>query len=383
MRFLLLDIQIRMKFWIRQCTSVEWRMIFFLTNKIWLWNEVPWRGPKNHELLHTHPEMSREMKEEFFLIPRQKKTWPFSRVGRSRIEKNVFLFLISSNKFHLSIWEKKWICFCKYQHFRTEFFRVCFRYVHRLQFVKVCNQYVIFQIHSAYKAHAMFCKLMDSWLVLRNFWAILNQKTERNDSFLKKFAKISFERNFSHLTKDFEHFADRVNILWNLPLQFSSRPDCKNTTEVLFQIAYCWFSNPISFWTVWCRRAMIPRTISTNCEKFWGIVSISPQELFQSFLCLLWSFCFARVWLDPLGRQVLQHDRMSMFVSISTYVTQNFLIYCYQVTKIYCTKSGSVITFSAQDPCNFGSLTNFAISVVKKKNVSFQILAPRKRGLQR
>ena len=67
---------------------------------------------------------------------------------------------------------------------------------------------------------------------------------------------------------------------------------------------------------------MIPEEIFTSFAKFQGIVSVNDfglpirlQELLQAPSCFLRSFCFARIWLDPLGGQVLHHDGKSMIVS--------------------------------------------------------------------
>ena len=98
-----------------------------------------------------------------------------------------------------------------------------------------------------------------------------------------------------------------------------------------FHSAYCSFSNPTCFWSVWCRRTMIPGKIFTGFAKFQGIVSVNVfglpirfQELLQASLCFLRSFCFARIRLDPLGGQVLHHDCKSMIVSRFTSFTENF-----------------------------------------------------------
>ena len=90
------------------------------------------------------------------------------------------------------------------------------------------------------------------------------------------------------------------------------------------------------------------------------------SELLQAPLCFLRSFCFARIRLDPLGGQVLHHDCISMIVSRFTTFTENFVICCYQVTKIVCTKHGSANASSARGPCNFGPLTDLAISVFRE-----------------
>ena len=137
--------------------------------------------------------------------------------------------------------------------------------------------------------------------------------------------------------------------------------------------AHCSFCNLISLWSMWCRRAMIPGEIFTGFAEFQEIVSfydfrlpIGLQELLQASLGFLWSFCFARIRLDPLTGQVLHHDCISVIVSIFTTFTENLVICCYQITKIFCTKYDSTNTSSARGPCDFGPLTDLAISVFRE-----------------
>ena len=128
---------------------------------------------------------------------------------------------------------------------------------------------------------------------------------------------------------------------------------------------------------------MIPGKIFTGFAKFQGIVSVNDfrppvrlPELLQAPLCLLRSFCFARIRLDPLGGQVLHHDCILMIVSIFTTFTENFVICCNQITKIFRTRYGSANTSSARSPCDFGPLADLAISVfreVSKNTVLTQI----------
>ena len=74
---------------------------------------------------------------------------------------------------------------------------------------------------------------------------------------------------------------------------------------------------------------MIPGKIFTGFAEFQGIVSVNDfrlpiglQELLQAPLCLLRSYCLARIQLDPLGGQVLHHDCISMIVSRFAFVTE-------------------------------------------------------------
>ena len=136
---------------------------------------------------------------------------------------------------------------------------------------------------------------------------------------------------------------------------------------------------------------MIPGKIFTGFAKFQGIVNVNDfrlpvrlQELLQAPLCFLRSLCFARIRLDPLSAQVLHRDCISMIVSRFTTFTENFVICCSQITKIFCTKCGSANASSARGPCNFGPLTDLAISVFREvsiNNVFTQIHTSRRRRL--
>ena len=159
--------------------------------------------------------------------------------------------------------------------------------------------------------------------------------------------------------------------------KFSSRPDCNNTAEVPpFTLRTALSAIPFVS-DLWCRRTMIPGKIFTGFAKFQGIVSVNEfrlpvwlQELLQAPLCFLRIFCFARIRQDPLGGQVLHHDCTSMIVSRFTTFTENFVICCYQVTKFFCTRYGSANASSARGPCNFGPLTDLAISVFWEMSIN-------------
>ena len=97
---------------------------------------------------------------------------------------------------------------------------------------------------------------------------------------------------------------------------------------------------------------------------------IWPQELLQAPLCYLRSFCFAQIRLDPLGGQVLHHDCISVIVSRFAIVTEDFVICCYQVTKIFSTRHGFAFASSARSPCNFGPLADLTISVFREVSMN-------------
>ena len=122
---------------------------------------------------------------------------------------------------------------------------------------------------------------------------------------------------------------------------------------------------------------MIPAKIFTSCTEFQGIISVNDfrlpiglQELLQASLGFLWSLCFARIWLDPLGGQVLYHDCISVIGSRFTTFTENLVICCYQVNKIYSSRYGFAIASSAWCPRNFGPFTDLAISVFREMSIN-------------
>ena len=91
-------------------------------------------------------------------------------------------------------------------------------------------------------------------------------------------------------------------------------------------------------------------------------VSTSAPRTFVSSIPSPEGFCFARIRLDPLSSQVLYHDSVSMIVSRFTSFIEDFVICCFQVTKVFCSRNGSANATSVRGPCNFGPLVDLAIS---------------------
>ena len=126
---------------------------------------------------------------------------------------------------------------------------------------------------------------------------------------------------------------------------------CRRT---FFHSAYCSLSNPICFRSVWCRRTLIPgktsQALSNSKELSVYMTSgflFGLQELLQASLCFLRCFIFARIRLDPLSGKVLHHDCISMIVSRFTTFTENFVICCKKITKVFCTRYDSATASSA------------------------------------
>ena len=134
-------------------------------------------------------------------------------------------------------------------------------------------------------------KLMDSWLVLRSFWVILNQWTKRNDRSFKWLPKTS-HTVFSHQTKEILNVSQTSIAFQGFCHQFSFRLGCNNTAEVpSFTLRTALSPIPFCFWSVWCWRTMIPGKIFTSFAKFQGIVigkdfwlPLGFQELLQAWI---------------------------------------------------------------------------------------------------
>ena len=149
--FLLLDIQIR----VRSSGYVnvfQWNEEWFFSRRVKLdsWlnmmavYEVSWHGPKI---------ISRFTSIQIWVFRWWKwRPFWFSKKINVTLSLNwsrpyqggCSQVLISSKVFHSSIcdWKNKFSFFGKYHIFRIESFRVDFRCVHRLQLLKVCDQYV-------------------------------------------------------------------------------------------------------------------------------------------------------------------------------------------------------------------------------------------------
>ena len=129
-------------------------------------------------------------------------------------------------------------------------------------------------------------------------------------------AQNVFHRASSHQIEDFERFAGRCNIPWNMPTIFHLDPIATIQQRYLPSLCALLFKqhqkSPIC--VVWTCN-VIPGEIFTSFAEFQRIVSVNDfcfplgfQELLQASLGFLWSFCFCTdtpgsiEWLDPAPR---------------------------------------------------------------------------------
>ena len=289
-------------------------------------------------------------------------------------ERLIFVHLRLEKEFFHFLWEI-WLPFA------LSLFRVDFWCVHRFQLLNVCNQYVSLpnspprtkRIQGTTQAKPP-PKPMDSRLVPRSRQG--NTQPMNQTEWLGPLngcSKTSFIGSLPITQEICEYFADRCSIPKNLPTIFFQiwlQQYCRGT---FFHSAHCSLSNPICLRSVWCRRTMIPGKIFTSFSRFQGIVSVNDfrlssrlQELLQVPLCLLRSFCFARMRLGPLGGHVLHRDCISMIVSrfdnLSLRTLWSAVI---KSPKLYSSRYGSANASSARGPCTYGPLTDLAISVFK------------------
>ena len=149
-----------------------------------------------------------------------------------------------------------------------------------------------------------------TWWILDWSFAVIvwysTSEPKRNDRSFEWFPKTSHVGS-SRQTRDLESFAHRYSIPWNLPHQFSSRPDRNNMAEVpSFTLRTALSAIPLV--SDLCGVEVQWFQERSSHAKFQGIVSVNdfripirPQELLQAPLCFLRSFCFARIRLDPLS----------------------------------------------------------------------------------
>ena len=90
-------------------------------------------------------------------------------------------------------------------------------------------------------------------------WCDIQPTSQMELSVTSMVHRSAFRKVFSHQTRDLECFADSSNTVWNPPTIF--RPGLTATVlwGSLLNPAYRSLSIPVSFWTVRCRRTMIPR----------------------------------------------------------------------------------------------------------------------------
>ena len=135
---------------------------------------------------------------------------------------------------------------------------------------------------------------------------IFDHRTKRNNWSFEWFAESPFVRCFP-IKQEFLYVSQHSMKSAHL---FSSRPGCNSTAEV---------------------PSLILRTALSAIQ----------------FVSERWS-------VDVQWFQ----ERSSQTLSKFTAFTENFVICCYQVTKIFCSKYGCASAFSARNPCNLGSLAN-------------------------
>ena len=148
--FLLLDIQICMSS-SGYVNVLQWNREWFFSRRVKFDSgfnvmavyEVSWHGPKViYRFTGIRKRVVRWWKRPFWFSKKVNVT--FSLTWSLPYQGGCSQVLISSKGFDSSIcdWKNKLSLFGKYHLFRIESFRVDFRCVHRLQLLKVCDQYV-------------------------------------------------------------------------------------------------------------------------------------------------------------------------------------------------------------------------------------------------
>ena len=255
---------------------------------------------------------------------------------------------------------------------------VDFRCVHLFQILNVCDQNVsspdsprIQDRTAEYSRWNFLTELVKSWQVFGRYRVIFYHRTKWNYWSFEWFAESPFVRclpikqeilNVSKIAVALHGI--RPPFLIQTWLQQYSRSS-------LFNPAYRSLSNPNCFWTMKRWRTMIPGKIFTCFPKFHRVVSVNGfwfprrlQELLEALFCFQRSFCFARIWLNPLSCHILYHDwHIGDCLQIPSSRT---VIWRYQVTKLFCTRYRCASAFSARSPCYLGLHADVAVSVLRE-----------------
>ena len=191
-------------------------------------------------------------------------------------------------------------------------------------------------------------------------------------------AQNVFHKASSQQKIDLWRFADRWNIPLYLPTNFHSDLIAKIQQKCLpLLCALLSLSNPICFWSDWCRRAMIPGDIFTRFEEIQGIVSenafklpIGLEELLKASLSFLWSFVLH--WYDWIHwvatsctttacRWLFRDSQLSLRTLWSAVIKSS---------QFFSTRYGSTIASPARCPCNFCPLADLAVSVFRDMSIN-------------
>ena len=160
--------------------------------------------------------------------------------------------------------------------------------------------------------------------------------------------------------------------------QFSFRIDCNNTAEVP-SISLRTALSAIPFVSDLCgvdvqwfqERSSKALPNSTELWVWMTLSFLSGSKNFCKLLCVSCEVfdLHGYDWIHWVAKSCTIAYRW-LLVSRFTIFTENLVICCYQVTKIFCSRYGSAIASSARDPCNFRPLTDLAISVSREVSIN-------------
>ena len=183
-------------------------------------------------------------------------------------------------------------------------------------------------------------------------WSVLKKMVSQN----------VFHRTSSQQIKDVEYFADRCNILWNLPTKFHLDPIATILQRCILFLHALLFQQCHLFlicmvWTCNDSKKDLHKLcqVQRNCQCKWLSVSSRVPGTFASFSGFLVKFLFCTDmtgsigWPSPAPRLLID----------DCFEIHNFhwdlVICCDQVTKIFCTRYGSAIASSLWQISQFRS----------------------------
>ena len=246
--------------------------------------------------------------------------------------------------------------------FRIKSSGINFWRFHVFQFFKVCYQNISFPHSPLRSMHVpgifpvrLPCQIDDVLLDLLLNSDSFRPLPETEWSVISMILRIVFHKECFRLPRGLGHFADRNSIPWNQPTNF--HPINMVAVLLMFLLGLCvplfqqdhFVSDRWSFDVQWFQdnsSQASPHSMKIVCvnDFFFSDASRNFRKLFS----VSWdAFCFTRLRLNPLSGKILHHDSVPLILPRFTFLFEDFVICCYQVTKFFSTRYGFAIASSA------------------------------------
>ena len=181
---------------------------------------------------------------------------------------------------------------------------------------------------------------------------------------LSMYLRIAYHEEFSHLPRGPGQFADSNGTPWNQPTVFHRSPNATMQLLVLF-VPLCqqYHSSQIDGLSKFDDSMIDLHRISNELSVCLTLGFSDGSRNFLKLFSVSWELIVSHGYdLYPLSCKILYHDSVWVMVSKFTFLVEDFVICCYQVTKLLCSRYCFASAPSARSPCHLGSHAYSAIS---------------------